>query len=664
MIFNKNAVHHLVYSATGEYEQAAINAARILSEECELQVVAVSDEKVYENEILFGNADRALVRNLSGNLCGIDGYVAGAWRSQYVILADERFGLAVGLSHLIDCLSREEGTVIELTAADHFYGRVRDLAHNAFYLRTVRLARTMFGTYGSWLQKQLPVMSQEDQVDIELVEDLVRRLGNGLVLSIGSSSALWRRYLTKTDRTDYSRVTKQDENGHILIADDLASRYLGTDPTPDGYVDLTAYVDADSSFTLSVYPGRRLVILLPEGCEGFADVEYFGIYADRMQAFFQNPVLPEPKLPVEQTRRELIYSQFGTAEHYDYTEVTYDNYYSPAILVSESADGTKVLYAAHEISRLKNHKETATVTCLKQSTDNGESWRTLAMVADMRWASLFEWKGCIYLMGNCSGSGCCMIAEWTPEKAQLRSASLGIASMGSAPCAVAMANGRIYRAYNGAVLSAPDNADLLDGSVWTVSNSPHDLLTRAEYERLTGTVTDPTKRFWLEEGNIVVGPDNTLYAMYRLDATPTWGYAAIFQLSADGTTLSVIESCNSVIPFPSNQSKFMIKRDPKTGLYLTFVSLPTAEFTHQRNVLGLAASADLLHWRTVETLLVDRQMMNTRQSIYAHAFQYVDFDFDGDDIILIVREAVGDTCVYHDGISVTLYTVSDYQKLL
>ncbi len=663
MIFNKNQTYHLVFPRDDE-AVVAERIAEILGEKCGLRVLAVSDEAVYDNEILFGAVDRALTRNLANDLSENDSYLAGVYRNHYVMLSNDRFGLAVGLEHLIDCLSREEGHVVELTSEVNVGGRVCNLTQNDAYLRTVRLARKIYGTYGSWLQKQVPLMSESDREDIALVDALIRRLGEGLVLSIGSSSALRRGHIVKCDRSDYSRTTYRTENGHIIIPSDLATRYFGVDPTQNGEFDLTSYVAESVEFTLTYHPAEGLVILLPAGSEGFADAESNAVYLARMQAFFNNPVLPEPVRTTEQTRQEVIYSQFGTALHYDYTEVTYDNYYSPAILIHTNADGSRVLYVAHEISRLRNHKETSTVTCLKESRDGGESWVTLAMAADMRWAGLIEHNGCLYLFGNRSSNGHCMVAEWKLCDGSFRSASLGMNAMGSAPCAVAIANGRIYRAQNGAVISAPADCDLLVGANWTVSNSPHKLILREDFERITGQKTDPDKRFWLEEGNVIVGPDGSLYAMYRLDATPTWGYAAIFRLSTDGTTLSTLENDGSIIRFPSNQSKFMIKRDPKSGEYLTFVSLPTGNFTHQRNVLGLAASSDLLHWRVLDTVLVDRQMMNNRQSIYAHAFQYVDFDFDGENILLLVREACGDTCVYHDGIAVTLYTLENYQNLL
>ncbi len=662
MIFDKRQVYYLVYSS--ENEGNAKRAAEILSQRCGLHVEAVSDDNSYENEILFGRVARELIDNLSLNLVLPDSYLFGVYGDSYVILSDDRFGIALGFYDLIKKLEAAEGDKTVLGAGSNVSGRIKNLICNDDYLGAVKLGRAIFETHASWIKKAIQKMSENDKGDIELIEKLICRLGNGAVFCAGSSSVLWNGSIVKTDRKDYANVTDINAEGHVIIATDFAMRYFGIAPTTEKSFDLNAFVDTRDDFSLSVYKDIGLAVLLPMGTEVFLRCGADSVYLERMAEFFNNPILPEPETEVEQTRQEILYTQFGTEYNFDYTEVTYDNYYSPAILITKLQDGSPVWYVAHEISKLKNHKEVSTSTHLQMSTDLGKSWSTVAIVASMRWAGLYEINGKIYLMGNHTYNRECMVAEWIPESGALRVATLGFDVMGSAPCALAVYNGRIYRAYHGSVISAPIDADFLDGNAWTRSNSPQKLISRETYEKVTGTLTDAKRTFWFEEGSVIEGKDGKLYVMYRIDATPTWGYAAIFSLTDDGTTVSLIESCNSLVPFPSNQSKFMIKRDKKTGLYLTLVSLPTGSYTHQRNVLGLAVSDDLMHWRTASTLLVDRQMMNNQLSFWSHAFQYVDFDFNGDDIVLIVRESTGDTCSYHDGTCLTLYTIKDYEKLL
>lgn len=658
MLFLKNgsAVYHLIYSS--ETENAAQYAKRLagyLSDACGIEIVVCDDSKKYDHEIWLGMVNRP---NAKAPQHPNDFKVVVA--DCHAELVGERFGLVIACMKLAEMIRGGDVNSVE--------GDVSTLERDAFYLNAVQLARSVYGTYGSWLQKQRTVMTKEDLDDISLVDALVERLGDSLVLEIGSSSALYNGYVVKNDRNDYSKATKMDSNGNIWVAEDLAKRIFGEEAhaNEEGYVHLTMLCAGQSDWTLFYDASVQIAIVTPKNIVDFQDASAIvnghsnATYLKRIKAFFHNPVLPEPTLNIEQTRREMIYSQFGTDYIFDYTVHTYDNYYSPAILAVTDSDGERILYASHEVSKLCNHKEVDTCTLLKRSIDGGDTWELIGKVDAMRWATLFELDGKIYLEGNERATGNVQIAVFDPQGGSLKSTELALQVWGSAPCAVAFANERIYLGHNGAVISANTSSDLLKTESWTVSNNPNQVLSRELYEKHTGKKTDPEKRFFLEEGNVVVGNDGQLYAIYRIDATPTWGHAAIFRLSEDGKTLSMIESCDSIIDFPSNQSKFMIKRDKKTGFYITFTSLPTADYTHQRNVLAMAISKDLFHWSVTDILLVDRQMLNTQISIWGHAFQYVDFDFVDDDILLIVRESTGDTCTYHDGTCVTLYLLRDY----
>ena len=84
----------------------------------------------------------------------------------------------------------------------------------------------------------------------------------------------------------------------------------------------------------------------------------------------------------------------------------------------------------------------------------------------------------------------------------------------------------------------------------------------------------------------------------------------------------------------------------------------------QRNILTLVASKDLINWEIVDTILIDRTMLNFDVSMAIHAFQYVDWCFDGEDIIFTVRETMGDTYYFHNGYELTFYRLSNYKSLL
>ena len=78
-------------------------------------------------------------------------------------------------------------------------------------------------------------------------------------------------------------------------------------------------------------------------------------------------------------------------------------------------------------------------------------------------------------------------------------------------------------------------------------------------------------------------------------------------------------------------SKFTIRQDPKTGLYLTLTNNNTVpEFPNQRNVLSLYASRDLETWFFAKTIMEEDQPIPVEESLKLTGFQYPDWQFDGE----------------------------------
>ena len=114
----------------------------------------------------------------------------------------------------------------------------------------------------------------------------------------------------------------------------------------------------------------------------------------------------------------------------------------------------------------------------------------------------------------------------------------------------------------------------------------------------------------------------------------------------------------------STATKFSVRYDEISGLYYAIVSTYTVDGEyHQRTVVSLMYSADLINWTTATSLLVDRELMNEYYAARMHGFQYVDFVIDGNDIIMVVREATGYSNWFHDGKWTTFYRVEDFRDL-
>ena len=84
----------------------------------------------------------------------------------------------------------------------------------------------------------------------------------------------------------------------------------------------------------------------------------------------------------------------------------------------------------------------------------------------------------------------------------------------------------------------------------------------------------------------------------------------------------------------------------------------------QRNVLALCASADLYRWRVVKTLLQDDSGLEPEDSVRLTGYQYVDWQFDGDDLIYVVRTAARGARNFHDSNRILFGRERGFRSLL
>ena len=87
----------------------------------------------------------------------------------------------------------------------------------------------------------------------------------------------------------------------------------------------------------------------------------------------------------------------------------------------------------------------------------------------------------------------------------------------------------------------------------------------------------------------------------------------------------------------------MIKVNPKDGKYYSLVSYLTEEHPDGRNWLVLIRSDDLIHWEKVMDVFDYRHLPAKDVG-----FQYVDFFFEGDEILYLSRTAWNGAHNFHD----------------
>jgi len=79
--------------------------------------------------------------------------------------------------------------------------------------------------------------------------------------------------------------------------------------------------------------------------------------------------------------------------------------------------------------------------------------------------------------------------------------------------------------------------------------------------------------------------------------------------------------------------------------------------------LSIYKSQDLLSWDHMAILLQDDTGLSSEDAVRLTGFQYVDWQFDGDDIIYLVRTAYDGAPNYHDSNRITFHKVRDFREI-
>lgn len=307
-----------------------------------------------------------------------------------------------------------------------------------------------------------------------------------------------------------------------------------------------------------------------------------------------------------------------------------------------------------------------------ESKDKGLSWKKIAEMRGQWWSSLFTHRGALYVIGTSREYGHVVIRRsmdggktWTTPADKDSGLLLADGKYHCAPTPVIVHGGRIWRGMEDAMgpggwgshfrslmLSAPEDADLLKAENWTAS-------TRIGRDP---ALLDGKFGGWLE-GNAVATPEggivNILRADYRGGPEEK---AALIRVSPDGKT-QTFDPATGFMEFPGGCKKFTIRRDPVTGLYWTLANVVPAAFKagnpeRTRNTVGLMASSDLRKWEVRSIILHHPETLK-------HGFQYLDWQFEGDDLIVVCRTAfddgLGGASNYHNANYMTFHRIAGFR---
>lgn len=368
----------------------------------------------------------------------------------------------------------------------------------------------------------------------------------------------------------------------------------------------------------------------------------------------------------------------------------YDSSKVPGVVVSHSPASTGTYLSSPSLLILPDGRycatcdefgkgsteRTAGVTRVFISRDRGQTWEALPKVKPAFWSTLFVHRKALYLIGSTnSGEDSRLIIRRSPDWGQTWSTPNGPENGMLRPDVPVQTNagnltichGRLWfgsvfdllgphgwgTSFRFFVMSAALKADLLKDSSWTYS-------TPVFYNPtlLQGTFHG------LVEGTIATGPAGSPVAMYRVDDRDPQERALIATPSRDGKILG-FDPLKDFVNFPGGCKKFIVRYDRVSKLYWSLSNwVPKRDLGHgperTRNTLAMISSPDLYHW-TIRAVVLHHP------EVKFHAFQYVDFQFDGNDVIALSRTAyddgLGGANSFHNANFITFHRFQNFREL-
>lgn len=345
---------------------------------------------------------------------------------------------------------------------------------------------------------------------------------------------------------------------------------------------------------------------------------------------------------------------------------------SPSICILPNGD----YVASHDFFGPESNEHVKATSRVYTSSDQGKSWKQISEVDGQFWSKLFTHRGALYFLGTDRHHGNMIIRKstdhgktWT-EPEDDKQGLIRAGEYHCAPMPVIEHEGRLWRAmeyakanttkwgkrYSAFMMSIPVEVDLLDAANWTGSN-------KLGYD---STYLDGHFGGWIE-GNAVLTPKGEIIDLLRADNTQenAQDKAAIVHISPDGKK-ATFNPETDFLDFPGGSKKFTIRYDSASQRYWTIANYIPEEFKGEtrpariRNTQALCSSPDLRNW-TVHKILLQHP------DVEKHGFNYVDWQFEGNDMIFLSRTAyddgVGGAENFHDANFLTFHRIRNFRKL-
>jgi len=308
------------------------------------------------------------------------------------------------------------------------------------------------------------------------------------------------------------------------------------------------------------------------------------------------------------------------------------------------------------------------LTLIFRSDDDGKSWKYVSELMPCVWGKMFIHKGDLYMLSVSTEYGDLLIGKSTDGGKTfstpvciLRGANgkNGSSGVHKNPQNIFIHNGRIYTTiewgswgnkeycHAAAVISCSVDSDLLCPENWSITEP-------RPFDHFNGELKNENKCMMTIEGTIALSPEGKLLNIMRFGVK---GKAIAYEIDQNDPEAQL--RFYRTIPFPAHMSKFMIKYDEVSKKYYSVATrIHDWNRLTTRNLLSLLSSDDLYNWEVVADVIDHRN-----EDAGKIGFQYVDFEFDGDDVIFLCRTAMNDAHSFHDSNYITFHRIKNFRSL-
>lgn len=329
------------------------------------------------------------------------------------------------------------------------------------------------------------------------------------------------------------------------------------------------------------------------------------------------------------------------------------------------------LIAAMDVFFTKEHY--AMLTILYCSDDGGKHWRYLGELAPCYWPKLFMHRGTLYCIAATQGGGNLIIGcsedegeHWTaPVTLFITNCEHSLeGNCGN----IVEKDGRLYipiacgtwgyKTFRMSHISVNADSDLMNPANWEMADFlEYDPAWPGSPKNVGPGCGSPGAGI---EGNMIIGSDGTLHCCYRMDIEVSGepNYGKMLMLDVDTSHPGNAYTFNAVADCPlGSNSKFCVNYDSVICYYVMLGTEQVPEQMPKRTVLSMAVSHDLRTWRVVHRIYDFRD-----HDPRACGFQYPDWAFDGDDILLVTRVGYNMSDTHHNSNCITFKRIKNFRQ--